>query len=89
MKKIVEVTQPSAFEELLGKNVVIYACRFIYTGILTGVDAQTLVLKDAQIIYDTGEHAQPKKQWTNVEPCWSNVWHVQIASIESFGLSPF
>jgi hypothetical protein len=88
MRKIVE-SDSNAFDSLLGKKIVVYACRFIYTGILEACDNTTLLLKDAKIVYDTGEHTSPKKAWANVEPCWSSDWHVQIASIESFGLSPF
>ena len=88
MRKLVE-SDSNAFDPLLGKKIVVYGCRFIYTGILEAVDNNTLLLSDAHIIYDTGEHSKDKKDWDTVEPCWSNDWHVQIASIESFGLSPF
>lgn len=79
----------NAFDSYLGKKVVIYACRFIYTGILEAYDDTSILLSDTHIIYDTGPHEGGKKAWDTVEPCWSNDWHIQIASIESFGLSPF
>lgn len=88
MRKIVE-SKDNAFDGLLGKKIVVYACRFIYTGILEACDNNTLSLSDTHIVYDTGEHADNKMAWANVEPCWSSDWNVQIASIESFGLSPF
>jgi hypothetical protein len=88
MKKIVE-TSASPFDPLLGKTIVVYACRFIYTGILSEVDDKVLVLTNAQIVYDTGEHKSPKKAWACVEPLWSDTWNIQVDSIESFGLSPF
>ena len=88
MRKIVE-SKDNAFDDLLGKKIVVYACRFIYTGILEACDNNTLSLSDAHIIYDTGEHTKDKKSWGVVEKCWSSDWSVQIASIESFGLSPF
>ena len=88
MRRIVQ-SDANAFDQYLGQKVVIYACRFIYTGILEAVDNTTILLSDAHIVYDTGEHAKDKKSWGVVEKCWSNDWAVQIASIESFGLSPF
>lgn len=88
MRKLIE-SDANAFDSLLGKKIVVYACRFIYTGILEAVDNNTLLLSDAHIIYDTGEHHSNKKAWATVEPCWTSHWNVQIASIESFGLSPF
>ena len=88
MRRIVQ-SDANAFDQHLGKKIVIYACRFIYTGILEAVDNTTILLSDAHIIYDTGEHTKDKKSWGVVEKCWTSDWAVQIASIESFGLSPF
>lgn len=88
MRKIIE-SDTTAFDGLLGKKIVVYACRFIYTGVLEACDNATLSLSDTHIVYDTGDHTKQKKAWANVEPCWSSDWNVQIASIESFGLSPF
>jgi hypothetical protein len=88
MKKIVEVSN-SGLESLLGKKVVIYACRFIYTGKLTGVNDNCIEIEGAQIVYDTGEHTNSKKSWTNVENMWNDTWYISTTSIESFGLAPF
>jgi len=89
MKKIVEEIGGEGLEALLGLNVVIYSCRFIYAGTLRGVSETTVLLGDARIVYDTGSHVKGKKEWETCENTWSSDWYIQIASIESFGKSPF
>ena len=89
MKKIVEEVSGEGLVSLLGEKVIIYACRFIYTGILKGVNDTCILLNGAKIVYDTGANTRDKTEWACDENCWSKDWYVQIASIESFGKSPF
>ena len=79
----------TCMQGFINEKVIIYACRYIYTGVVNDVDDQTVVLTDASIIYDTGAHDKDKKSWDTVEPTWSSIWYIQLSSIESFGRAPF
>ena len=87
MKKIVEVSS-EGFGSLLGEQVVVYACRYIYTGKLVGVNNTCILLEGAKFVYSTGENTKGHKGWESAEDCWNTDWYIQIASIESFGKSP-
>jgi len=89
MRKIVEEVSGEGLDCLLGEKVVIYSCRFIYTGVLKGINTTCILLSDAKIVYDTGAHQKGKTSWETCENTWSSDWYIQLASIESFGKSPF
>jgi hypothetical protein len=76
-------------KSLVGKKVVVYACRYIYTGVVAYADDQHVRLTDAHIVYDTGDHSPGKKSWSMVEPAWCSDWSICISAIESFGEAPF
>lgn len=57
--KVIEVSD-EGFVALLGQQVEIITNRFIYTGILVGVNTNCVKIDDAAIVYETGEHSAPK-----------------------------
>lgn len=78
-------TTKFGLQSYVGKIVVLYCSRYIYTGTLVSIDKFSVALKGACIVFDTGEHTD--KAWALVEPCIDTIWNVSLASIESFGLS--
>ena len=82
MKKIIEIDEQEGLEKLLGKRVTLFCCRYIYTGILAGVNTTCVLLKDPAIIYETGEFTT--KEWKDAQKL-PHDWYVQASSIESFG----
>ena len=82
MKKIVQEVSGEGLEKLLGERVTLFCANYIYTGTLTGVNDDCVLLTDAAIVYETGP-LQDKK-WTDAQTLPSE-WYVQRSSIESFG----
>ena len=83
MRKLVEDVSGEGLEKLLGERVTLFCCRYIYTGKLTGVNDDSVLLTDCGIVYDTG--ALNNKKWDDYQPL-PNDWYVAVQSIESFGL---
>lgn len=85
MKRLVTVTevQGEGLEALMGERVTLFCERYIYTGKLTGVNTQTVLIEDASIVYETGPLGD--KKWALVEAL-PGPWFVQVGKIESFGL---
>ena len=81
MKRIIE-TQDGGFDALLGEKITLFCTIYIYTGMLAGVNADHLELKDAKLVYETGELASGS--WKDAQPLPSP-WRVMKASIESWG----
>lgn len=82
MKKIIEEVNAEGLEKLLGERVTFFCMNYIYTGLLTGVNSSCVLLKDAAIVYETGELTS--KDWSDAQKL-PNDWYVQIGAIESFG----
>ena len=87
MKKIVKEVENEGFMALLGEKVLIYSCRYIYEGVLNGVNDTCIQLTGTRIVYETGNHSK-SKDWDVVHPMWNDVWYVQTSAIESFGKAP-
>ena len=83
MKKLIVEEENEGLMKLLGKRVTLFCCRYIYTGELIGVNDTCVLLKDAGIVYDTGELTT--KEWSDMQKLPDD-WYVQLSSIESFGL---
>jgi hypothetical protein len=82
MKKIIEEVSGEGLESLLGKNVCIWCCRYIYAGTLAGVNEKDILLSDAKVVYETGKLSE--KGFTDTQPLPSN-WYIRTDSIESYG----
>lgn len=60
-KKLIEVEVPvfednlGGFESLIGKNIVVWAGVYIYSGRLAGINDGDILLEDACVVYETGE----------------------------------
>ena len=83
MKKVIEESEGTAIEEMLGEKITFYCCRYIYTGILKSIDDFSFRLEGARIVYDTGKFGEP--DWKDVEAFPKKVWNVTRQSVESFG----
>lgn len=68
---------------LLGKRVTLFCMNYIYTGELEGVNDTCVKLKDAYIVYETGNFND--SQWKDAQKL-SKEFYVQTAAIESFGI---
>ena len=83
MKKIVDEVGGEGLEKLLGEQVTLFCLNYIYAGTLTGVCATCVLLKNASIVYETGELTSGG--WKDAQKL-PHDWYVQISAIESFGL---
>jgi uncharacterized membrane protein len=85
MKKIVNVTEieGEGLTALLGERITLFCLNYIYTGLLSGVNRDCVLLEDAAVVYETG--AFTEKQWKDAQKL-PNKWYVRIATIESFGV---
>ena len=54
MKQLIETSNESYLESLIGKPVVVWCLNYIYAGTLVGVDDDCLRLTDAKVVYETG-----------------------------------
>ena len=62
MKKIViETEEKESLEGLLGERVTIFACRYIYTGELVGIDETSIKLSNCGIVYENVNSHQSKR----------------------------
>ena len=82
MKKLIE-DKNEGLIYLMGENVTLFCCRYIYTGKLVGVNDTCVKLENAGIVYETGEFE--KKEWEDMQKL-PNDWYIQISSIEGFGI---
>lgn len=85
MKKIVKVQDVSGegLFALLGERVTLFCMNYIYTGKLSGVNDECVLLEDAHIVYETGPFTE--KNWKDAQKLPSSLY-VQKAAIESFGI---
>jgi len=82
MKKIVEIDLKEGLEKLLGKRITLFCCRYIYTGILSGVNENDVLLTDPAIVYETGPLTSG--DWKDVQKL-PHDWYVRIDAVESYG----
>jgi len=83
MKKIVTVTEVEGegLVGLLGKRVLVFCMNYIYTGTLSGVNTNDILLEDAAIVYETG--AFDSKKFTDAQKLPNGVY-IRTNSIESY-----
>lgn len=82
MKKIVEEVEGEGLMALLGKQVALWCDGYIYAGTLIGVNTEDVLLKDAKVVYETGELTKPG--FADAQPLPGN-WYVRVNKIESYG----
>lgn len=72
-----------ALNLLLGKEVTLFCGNYIYTGILSDVSPRGATLKDAAIVYETGDFDSP--EWKDAQKLNSD-WNISVSKIESWGV---
>ena len=85
MKRIIETTEASAMEQLLGETVLLFCLNYIYTGKLIAVNESTVTLSEPRIVYETGPFTDSK--YKDAQSLCVPEWNVSIGAIESFGKS--
>lgn len=68
MKKAIQVqeVEGEGLLALLGQRVTLFCMNYFYTGDLIGVNDDCVLLKNPQIVYETGGYTT--KSWANAEP---------------------
>ena len=84
MKVITEEIKNEGMVALLGQEVTIFCCRYIYTGKLIGVNDTCVKLGDPKIVYDTGCFSKDK--FADAQSLGVESYYVATGSIESFGV---
>lgn len=69
---------------LMGKTVLLMCANYFYTGKLVGINESCVELQSPSIVYETGDWQ--KDGWTDAQRLKADVWYVQVASIESYGV---
>lgn len=83
MKRLVNVqeVEGEGLIGLMGKRVTLFCLNYIYTGKLTGVNDQFVLLEDAAIVYETGP--LNTKGWKDAQALPHPVY-VMLRCVESF-----
>lgn len=85
MKRIIEDTDASGLDALMGERVLLMCANYFYEGKLTGVNETFVELEDAHIVYETGQWSD--KKWADRQKLHTAKWQVKSSFIESFGVS--
>ena len=85
MKRIIEETENQGLESLLGERVLLMTAGYFYEGELVGVNNTCVELKDAHVVYETGEWSD--KEYKDIQKLHNDTWFVQMGLLESFGRS--
>jgi hypothetical protein len=82
MKKLVQVVDVDneGIVTLLGKKVMVFCMNYIYAGTLEGVNADTILLANSSIVYETGELVG--EDWKDSQPMPAPVY-IRCNCIES------
>lgn len=85
MKQLVQVqeVENEGLISLMGQRVTLFCGVYIYTGTLIGVNETFVKLKDAAIVYETGEFSS--KTWKDAQKLPQD-WYISANSVESFGV---
>ena len=84
MKKLVEEISGEGLESLLGETVILFCMNYFYTGKLTGVNTDDVILTNPEIVYETGSFAEDG--WSDAQRLsFCDELYVRTASIESYG----
>ena len=84
MKRIVEETEISGLEALLGEQVLLMCANYFYAGKLVGVNTSCVELTDAALVYETGPGTE--KGYKASQKLSAKQWYVATAAIESYGV---
>lgn len=84
VENVIEETDDEGLMALIGQRVTLFCSSYFYTGKLVGVNATSVKLEDAGIVYETGPLCDGK--WANMQKLPGACWYVRTAAIESFGV---
>ena len=82
MRRIIEETNATGFDALLGEQVLLLCGNYFYAGKLTGVNKTQVELTDASIVYETGEWSA--KSWKDAQSLGPGTTYVRIQWIEAY-----
>lgn len=83
-KRVVETDEiEDAFEILLGETIVLICDGYIYSGELIAITGNTLELRDAVLVYETGKWSD--SQWKDAQSLPGESWKVERRKVESWG----
>ena len=80
MRIVTETADLTGLESLLGEWVQVWCMNYIYAGMLSGVSAADIKLRDGHVVYETGVLTEPFK---DVQPVGGDLF-VRVAAIESY-----
>lgn len=83
MKRLIENVEGEGLIKLLGERVTLFCMNYIYTGTLTGVNTDCVLLTDPAIVYETGAFSDQK--WKDAQSL-PNAIYIMLGAIESFGI---
>ena len=66
-----------------GKEVIVFAANYIYSGTLVRVTHDAVVLLEPSIVYETGEWKAPV--WKDVQALGCKTIRVRTQAIEAYG----
>lgn len=81
MKKIIQEVEGEGLVSLLGKRVTVFCVNYIYTGDLTGVNDEDILLENAAIVYETGAFTDTK--WKDAQSLPQPLY-IRTSAIESY-----
>ena len=77
-------SKKNSFTDLIGKNVTIFCCRYIYHGKLIEEQESYIKLEKPSIVYETGSFED--EQFKDIQSLKIKYWFINKESIESFGI---
>ena len=83
MKRIIEDSNASGLDALIGENVLLLCANYFYAGKLTGVNENCVELAEPQIVYETGEWTSGT--YKDAQKLHAKKWYVSLSTIESYG----
>ncbi len=89
VKKYIEKETDNPLEEggysnLIGENITVFCCRYIYYGQLIEEGEKYIKLKKPSIVYETGCFSE--KKFKNIQSMNTDSFCINKDSIESFGI---
>ena len=72
------------FSDFLNKQIVLFCCRYVYTGKLIEEKENSLVLENPHIIYETGDFKD--SGFSDCQSLNCKKWSLSKQSIESYGI---
>jgi len=85
MKKLIQVqeVEGQGLEALMGQKVTLFCLNYIYHGELIGVNDADILLKNAYIVYETGDFNS--KGFKDAQRL-ADEWRLRTSTIESYGV---